>query len=182
MNTFTGAGRVGRLLGLAGRGMSRRHFIFYFIAKVRHRATCPLGIATLAQPSGVLFVDLNALFLGKWKILCHIFYLTFFTFFLLLLAFFFFAGQVGVCVASGQNWLWMKAASRKSRRFASRRNVAQLTLFLIPSCPLSGAANEACKSPNQDESGNGNGAVAGRPRLPAELESLISCARCERLT
>jgi len=71
-----------------------------------------------------------------------------------LVAFFF--GKVGKSGRVRGQRLKLIMDERKRRLLASC--VSQLTLFLILSRPLLGAANEACKSPNQGQkNGNGNG-------------------------
>lgn len=155
MNTFTFTGHRSaplRTWGVASSSGASLHFLLHCQSSRDEGGTRPStgNIARAPESDVFLFVDFNALFSRKWKILCHIFYLIFFAFFFLFWAPF---PQKWACAWPAAK-LIMDERRAASCRVASRRNVAQLTLFLIPSCPLSGAANEACKSPNQDEKRN----------------------------
>lgn len=137
MNTFTGCrGVVGVGVGVPCRGVSS---FSTSLPKFEVRG-CPLGIARRASSLLKEMKNFYVIFLFNFF---YIFFSYFSRFFFHLLLFV-------VEAASGWNWLWMNAVAEVVRRVASRRIASQLTLFLIPSCPLSRRANEACKSPNQD--------------------------------
>lgn len=141
MNTFTGhrsfAAGAWHLLG--------RHFIFYFIAKVRREGRVHRELSASLR----LFLSLsfslslsisNALFLKEMKNFMSYFLFNFFRFFLC----------TPLPTPHLRKWACAWPAAKLimdersascrivSRRLASRRNVAQLTLFLIPELPTFG--------------------------------------------
>lgn len=140
MNTFTGhrsfAAGAWHLLG--------RHFIFYFIAKVRregrvHRELSA-SLRLFLSLSLSFFVDFQRTFLKEMKNFMSYFLFNFFRFFLCTPLLSPHLRKWACAWPAAKLIMDERSASCRivSPRLASRRNVAQLTLFLIPELPTFG--------------------------------------------
>lgn len=135
MNTFTGhrssAAGAWHLLG--------RHFIFYFIAKVRREGRVHWELSAslrLSFPLSLsLFVDFQRTFLKEMKNFMSYFLFNFFLFFFFLLCHFPHLRKWACAWPAAKLIMDERSASC---RIVSPRNVAQLTLFLIPELPTFG--------------------------------------------